>query len=188
MITFYAKNLAGDIHQISYKNFEEIPLLLSESFGYTPLYEPVWISEDGNEKFCPKNKQTVYVLFRYSNIPIDFIVDWCCIEINTRCSYLEYTLLIKSNDIYDEFVRSFFHKTEEDNRFYSEKVRVDILDEDYASSTKYISISDDTPYFTSIKDLFLSFKYDFQNIPDDLFEHMAVCAEKRWRYMKVKKY
>lgn len=191
-ITFNAKNLAGDIHQISYKHFDEIPILLSQAFGDTPLHEPVWMDEDGYEKFPPKNTETVYVLFRYINVPVKFIYDWGCvepanIEYHEYRSYSERTLLIESSDmqyLYKEIVISFFYKEvrkDEPKRFYSEKVRINILEEDYGSLTKYISIPDDTLYFTSIKDLFLSFKNDFKEIPEEFYNHLAECVENSWK-------
>lgn len=193
-ITFNAKNLAGDIQQISYKHFDEIPLLLSQAFGDTPLHEPVWMDEDGYEKFPPKNTETVYVLFRYINVPVNFVYDWGCVEndnireerrddIEENRSFTERTLLIESSDmqyVYKEVVISFFHSEDQPTRFYSEKVHINILEEDYGSLTKYISIPDDIPYFTSIKDLFLSFKNDFNEIPEDFYNHLAECAEDRW--------
>lgn len=197
-VTFNAKNLSGDIHQISYKHFDEIPLLLSQVFGNTPLYEPVWMDEDGYEKFPPKNTELVYVLFRYINIPVKFVYDWGCVEPDNigqdeYRSYSEQTLLIESSDmqyVYKEIAISFFYKEvrkDEPKRFYSEKVRIDILDEDYGSLTKYIHIPDDTPYFTSIKDLFLSFKNDFiesLSIPEEFYNHLAECVEDRWNRWK----
>ena len=184
-ITFTAKNLAGDIHQISYKHFDEIPLLLSQAFGDTPLHEPVWMDEDGYEKFPPKNTETVYVLFRYINVPVKFVYDWGCVEnnIEENRSFTERTLLIESSDmqyVYEEVVISFFHSEHKPTRFYSEKVHINIIEADYASLTKYISIPDDTPYFTSIKDLFLSFKNDFNEIPEDFYNHLAECVQNRW--------
>lgn len=179
-IRFNAKNLAGDIHQISYKHFDDIPLLLSQAFGDTPLHEPLWMDEDGYEKFPPKNKETVYVLFRYINVPVKYVYDWGCFENENK--YTERTLLIESNDmhyIYEEIVISFFHN-KDNNKFYSEKVGINIIYEDYCSLTKYISIPDDTHYFTSIKDLFLSFKNDFNEIPEDFYNHLAECAQDRW--------
>ena len=182
-ITFNAKNLAGDIHQISYKYFDEIPILLSHAFGNTPLYEPVWMDEDGYEKFPPKNTETVYVLFRYINVPVKFVYDWWCVENDNNRSFCERTLLIESSDmqyVYQEVVISFFHSENKPTRFYSEKVSINILEEDYGSLTKYIRIPDDTPYFTSIKDLFLSFRNDFNQIPEEFYNHLAECVEDRW--------
>jgi hypothetical protein len=181
-IIFNAKNLSGDIHQISYRNFDEIPILLSQTFGETPLYEPVWMDEDGYEKFPPKNTETVYVLFRYIKVPIKFVYDWDCFEEDTDLYYTEQTLLIESNDmqyVYKEIAISFFHN-KKDNRFYSEKVRINILEEDYGSLTKYIHIPDDTIYFTSIKDLFMSFLNDFNEIPEEFYNHLAECVEDSW--------
>lgn len=196
-ITFTAKNLSGEIHQISYSYFDEIPLLLSQAFEHTPLYEPIWIDEDGYEKIPPKNTEIVYVLFRYINVPVNFVYDWGCVEndiendnireerrddIEENRSFTERTLLIESSDmqyVYKEVAISFFHN-KDNNRFYSEKVRINILEEDYSSLTKYISIPDETPYFTSIKDLFLSFKNDFEYIPEEFYNHLAECAQNRW--------
>lgn len=188
MITFNAKNIAGDTKQISYKYVDDIPILLSQEFGdiNSPLYDPIWMDEDGYENFPPKNTETVYVLFKYINVPVKFVYDWCCINIEQDIdrNYREMTLLIESNDmkyVYKEIVISFFHnKTNGENRFYSEKVYIDILDEDRCSLTKYISIPPDVHYFTRIKDLFLSFKNDFEEIPEEFYNHLAECVENRW--------
>jgi hypothetical protein len=180
LITFNAKNLTGDVQQISYKNVDEISILLSNVFETSPLHEPVWMDAEGNENFPPKNTETVYVLFRYINVPVKFIYDWRCIDVN-HDNYREITLLIESVDmkyVYQEIAISFFmKKTDYEHRFYSEKVRINIIDEDRCSLTKYISIPDETPYFTRIKDLFLSFKDDFMEIPEEFYGHLAECVE-----------
>lgn len=183
-ILFKAKNMTGEIHQLSYRNFDEIPLILTQTFGYTPLYEPVWLDEDGYEKLPIHNGETVFVLYRYINIPVMFFNDWSCVEEDTGDIYTEYTLLIEQKEmqyIYKEVVLTFFHNKNK-NRFYSEKHNYNIIDEDYDSNIKII-ISPDTPYFTSIKDLFLSFKDKFKEIPEFFFDYLAECAEDKWTRM-----
>lgn len=188
LIVFKAKNMAGEIRELSYRNFDEIPLILRQTFGHTPLYEPVWLDEEGSEKFPIHNGETVFVLYRYINIPVVFINDWACVEEDTQNMYTEYTLLIESQEmqyVYEEVVLSFFYN-KNNNRFYSEKSNFNIIEEDYGSNIKIIRFPDDTPYFTSIKDLFLSFKDDFMNIPEDFFDHLAECTEDKWErvYMR----
>jgi len=191
-ITFDAKNLAGDVHKISYKHFDEISTLLTNAFeNNDPLYEPVWLNEDGNEKFIPKNNEEVYVLFRYINVPVSIILDWSCVEGEEveegNYKYTEYTILIESKDmkyVYEEVVLTFFYD-KSNKLFYSEE-GVNIIEEDRGSLTKYIHLQYDAAYFTSIKDLFLSFKNDFQKIPEDFFIHLSECVENKWNICKFR--
>ena len=179
-IIFKAKNLFGDVKEISYISVSDIPLFLTQEFGYTPLYEPIWIDQDGNEQFPPKNNETVFILFKYVNIPVLFVHDWSCIEEDTGIVYEEYTLVIESDKmqyVYEEVVLSFFYAK---GIYYSETARINIVDEDYGGLIKYIIIPDETPYFTSIKELVLSFKDSFNNIPEDFFNHLAECVENSW--------
>ena len=183
-IVFNAKNLAGEICQISYRDFNEIPLLITQCFGYIPLYEPVWLDENGNENFSIKNGDTVYILYRYINIPITFINDWTCIEQNTTNMYTEYTLLIEAKEmlyIYEEITISFYHiKSGNRDLFYSEKHPLNIIEEDYGANIKCFFIPYNTPYSTCIKDMFLLFRDCYQNIPEDFYDHLSNCVEDEW--------
>ena len=184
-ITFFAKNLSGQILNITYNKAEEIPNILVETFGKEPLYSPVWLDEDGYENFPPRNQETVFVLYRYTDIKVIFVNDWACSEFNTNKSYTEYSLIIESKsmeDLYEEIVISFF-KEDNNNIFYSElefsKIR--ILHEDRGSQYKVIQIGENAIYNTSIKDIFMSFRHIYTHIPEDFFRHLADCAENSWR-------
>jgi hypothetical protein len=182
MTIFYAQNMTGEIRELVYNNIDDIPLLLKENFGDDhPLYEPIWLDEDGDEKVPPRNKEKVYVLYRYKNIPIIFVNNCGCVDENTRKKYSHYSLIItreNMENLYDEIVIDFYKEIER-NIFYSERefryIHIDY--EEYGSATKYISINEDTKFYTSIKDLFLSFKDQFNNIPDDFFNHLSLCSE-----------
>lgn len=179
---FYAKNLAGDIKEISYTNVDLIPIFIEQSFGKIPLYEPMWIDEEGHEFTVPRNRETIYILYRYINVRVIFVFNYTLRETDTIIEYGEYTLRIKKEDMEElyEDICITFYKREDDNIFYSERSDIDIMEEDYGGFMKYILGPPIGETFNSIKDLFLSFRDKYQNIPEDFFNHLAECSQERW--------
>ena len=191
-ITFYAKNLVGQIKELVYNNIDEIPNLLTESFGSTPLYEPIWMDEDGYENFPPKNLETVFVLYRYINIPVSFVNNWMCIDEDTGRSYTDYSIIIESNsmqNLFEEIVID-FNKDNNEDIFYSEREKILTLREEYGSLVRYIEFPDteNTVNFSSIKEMFLSFSDIYNNIPEDFFKHISMCVEKQWKQERRVRY
>jgi len=191
MNSFYAKNLAGEIKEISYTKVDDIPMALTQAFGETPLYEPIWIDDEGDEFIVPRKGQTLLILYRYIPVNVKFIPEWTCYEEKEteeeifQTYYEEATLLIESKymqDLYEEIVIFFYYNTgsTHDDIFYPSK-NMNIIEEDYGSHIKQISISSDTISFSSIKDLFLSYRHKYQHIPEGFFYHLAECAEKIWK-------
>jgi hypothetical protein len=177
MTTFYVQNMVGEIHKLVYNNIDDIPLLIIEKFGNdNPLYEPIWLDEDGDEKVPPRNNQKMYVLYRYKDIPVKFIYNYRCIDENAR-RYKNFTILIK--ELYEEEIVIDFYKDDERDIFYSEKEfkYINILEEDYGSLTRYINVPEILNYYKSIRELFLSFRDNFHTIPDDFFNHLSLCVE-----------
>jgi hypothetical protein len=182
---FYAKNLAGDIREISYTNIDSIPILIEEAFGKTPLYKPIWIDEEGNEFIIPRDGETVYILYRYINVRVIFVFKFILQDLGDRNNgiYEEYTLLIikeDMEDLYEDICITFYKRR--DGIFYSERAEIDIMEEDEGGSMKYIIGPPIGETFKSIKDLFLSFKDKYENIPEDFFAHLAlmsICAYNR---------
>jgi hypothetical protein len=182
---FYAKNLAGDIKEISYRNIEEIHKLLEEAFGKIPLYKPLWINEQGIEFSFPKNEEIIYILYKYINVNVIF--EFNCIlqelDFNYSIQYEKYTLIITKEEmegLYEEISISFY--TNPSNIFYSEeRSNIDILDEEY--DVKYITGPPIGETFKSIQDLFLSFR-SYYNISEDFFIHLAQCVQEKWNIYK----
>jgi hypothetical protein len=176
---FYAKNLAGDIKEISYRNIHEIPILLEDAFGKVPLYNPIWIDEEGDEFTVPRNGEMIYILYRYINVKVIFNYNCILQEIDANSiQYEQYTIHIKKEEmeeLYEEISISFLYSSK---TFYSKISNIDILEEDYG--IKYITSSPIKETFQSIKDLFLSFKDYYHNIPQDFFIHLSECTQERW--------
>jgi hypothetical protein len=191
--TFYTKNLTGEIKEISYNgNIDEISNLITKSFGKTPLHEPIWIDNEGCEFVVPRNGQTLFILYRYIPVDIEFIPEWKCYEDNEERKILYYdeiTLLIESKsmqNLYEEIVIFFYvNNSNSNNIFYSvERSSVEVIHEDYGSNVKQLRIPDDSESFISIKDLFLSFRNKYQHIPEGFFQYLAECSEKKWIGLK----
>ncbi len=192
MVTFYAKNMIGEIKEITYIKDEEISMSLIQAFGDTPLYEPVWIDDEGYEFVVPRNGQTLLILYRYIPVNVKFIHEWTCYEEKEdeaqilRTYYEESTLLIESKYmqyLYEEIAIFFYFKDKDSNHdyiFYPSE-NMNVIEEDYGGHIKQISISSDTISFSSIKDLFLSYRQEYQHIPEGFFYHLAECAEKSWQ-------
>ena len=90
----------------------------------------------------------------------------------------------KNKDLYEEIVIFFYFKNKSgsthDYIFYpSENIKV--IEEDYGGHIKQIRISSDAISFSSIKDLFLSYRHKYEHIPEGFFYHLAECAEKNWQ-------
>ena len=188
--TFYAKNLTGEIKEISYSGkVDEIPTLLTQAFGETPLYEPIWLDDEGYEFVVPRNGQTLLILYRYIPVNVKFIIDYSCYEEKEEriTNYNEMTLLIESkyiNYLYEEIV-IFFYSKKDQNIFYPlEGSNIYAIDENYGGNIKQISIPSKAVSFSSIKDLFLSYKYKFENIPEGFFYHIADCVDNKWKDLK----
>jgi hypothetical protein len=188
MVTFYAKNMIGEIKEITYIKDKEISMSLIQAFGDTPLYEPVWIDDEGYEFVVPRNGQTLLILYRYIPVNVKFIHEWTCYreteldEEILKKYYEEYTLLIESKCmqyLYEE-ISIFFYYNENDQNFYL-SANMNVIEEDYGGHIKQISISSDAISFSSIKDLFLSYRHKYEHIPEGFFYHLAECSEKSWQ-------
>jgi len=184
MITFYAKNLSGEICKLTYNHIDEIANLIKSNFGITPLYEPIWIDEDGDEKVPPRNEETVFVLYNFRDINPNFIINWVCDYEEDK--YIEYSIVIESymmENIYEEIVINFYKHCSK-NIFYSEKHPIYVHEIDDNHGIKYIKFLDNLDnlynHFTSIKDLFLSFRENYKEIPYEYFSHLSNCIFDKW--------